>query len=159
MPSFDPRAEQAAALESHSHQQPPNCVTDTPRNDREELAAMLLELQTNQGILDRLTRWYGLFVFTGGDVPTAQWNLAALTSHLEHPPATDCLVASEIQHYRRLIQALGGLAQPGVGPRTLRCRYEMGHRFRAVASEIRLLTETLESSVMIALEELQSRSE
>jgi len=123
MPSFDPRAEQAAALESHSHQQPPNCVTDTPRNDREELAAMLLELQTNQGILDRLTRWYGLFVFTGGDVPTAQWNLAALTSHLEHPPATDCLVASEIQHYRRLIQALGGLAQPGVGPRTLRCRY------------------------------------
>lgn len=159
MPSFDPRAEQAAALKSHGQQQPPSCATDTPRNDREVLAAMLLELQTNQGILDGLTRWYGLFVFTGGEVPTAQWNLAAMTSHLEHPLATDRLVASEIQHYWRLIQALGGLAQPGVRPRTLRCRYEMGHRFRAMASEIRLLTKTLKSSVMKALEELPSAPE
>ena len=159
MPSFDPRAEQAATLESHSQQQPLTCVADTPRNDREELAAMLLELQTNRGILKGLTSWYGLFVFTGGDAPTAQWDLAAMTSHLEHPLETDCLLNSEIQRYRQLIQTLGALGQSGVRPRTLRCRHEMGLRFREAASEIRVLTDTLESSVIKALEELPSRSE
>ena len=159
MPSFDPRAEQAAALESHSQQQPITCVADTPRNERKELAAMLLELQTNRGILKGLTSWYGLFVFTGGDVPTAQWNLAAMTSYLEPPLATDRLLTSEIQRYRHSVQTLGALGQPGVRPRTLRCRHEMGHRFRQAASEIRVLADTLESSVIKALEELPSRSE
>lgn len=171
MPSFERRAEQPsaeivaatktahrlppdAALESHSQQDPLTRIGDTPQNDREELAAMLLELQTNRGILKGLTSWYGLFVFTGGDVPTAQWNLAAMTSHLEHPLATDCLLTSEIQRYRQLVQALGGLGQSGMRPRTLRCRHEMGHKFRQAASEIRVLTDTLESSVMKALEEL-----
>ena len=159
MPSFDPRAEQAAALKSHSQQQPLTCVADTPRNDREELAAMFLELQTNRDILAGLTSWYGLFVFTGGDVPTAQWNLAAMTAYLEHPLATDCLLTSEIQRYRHLIQTLGGLGQPGVRPRTLRCRHDLGEEFRQAASEIRALTDTLESSLKKAMGELPSRSE
>jgi hypothetical protein len=120
---------------------------------------MLLELRTNRGILPGLTSWYGLFVFTGGDVPTAQWNLAAMTSHLERPLATDCLLTSEIRRYRQLVQTIGSLGQPGVRPRTLRCRHEMGLRFREAASEIRVLTGTLETSVMKALEELPSRSE
>lgn len=159
MPSFDPRAEQVAALESHSQQQPLTCVADTPRNDRKELAAMLLELRTNRGILAGLTSWYGLFVFTGGDAPTAQWNLAAMTSHLERPLATDCLLTSEIQRYRQLVQMIGRLGTSGMRPRTLRCRHEMGHTFRQAASEIRALTDTLESSVINAQEELPSRSE
>ena len=171
MPSFDQPARQTsaeivaatkaahrlppdAALESHSQQDPLTRIGDTPRNDREELAAMLLELQINRGILKGLTGWYGLFVFTGGDVPAAQWNLAAMTSYLEHPLEADCLLTSEIQRYRQLIQTLGGLGQSGVRPRTLRCRHEMGHRFRQAASELRVLTDTLESSVMKALKEL-----
>jgi len=168
MPSFEPREEQPsaeaaaaseAAMDSHSPQQPLTSVTDTPRNDREELAAMLLELQANRGILGGMTSWYGLFVFTGGDVPTAQWSLTAITSYLEHPLATDCLLTSEIQRYRQLIQTLGALGQPGARPRTLRCRHEMGQRFRQAATDIRDLTDTLESSVMKALEQLPSRSE
>ncbi len=159
MPSFDqPSAEVAAtteaALDSHCQEQPLTRVGDLARTDREELAAMLLELQTNRGILAGVTSWYGLFVFTGGDVPTAQWNLAAITSYLEHPLATGCLLTSEIQRYRRLVQTLGGLGQSGTRPRTLRCRYEMGHKFQQAASEIRALTDALESSVMKALEAL-----
>lgn len=114
---------------------------------------MLVELQANRSTLKGLTSWYGLFVFTGGEVPTAQWNLAAMTSHLERPSATDCLLSSEIQRYRDLIQTLGGLGQPGVRPRTLRCRHDMGDKFRQAASEIRVLTDTLESSLTKALEE------
>ena len=44
-------------------------ISETPLHDREQLAAMLRELQTNRGVLAGLTSWYGLFVFTGGDVP------------------------------------------------------------------------------------------
>lgn len=148
-----------AARDSQSQQQALKQIAGRPQNEHEELAAMLLELQTNRGLLDGLTRWYGLFVFTGGDVPTAPWNLAATTSHLEHPLAADYLLTAELQRYRHLIQTVGELGQSGVRPRTLRCRYEMGHNFRQAASEMWILTDALESSVMKALQESPSRSE
>ena len=146
-----------AARDSQSQQQALKQIAGKPQNEHEELDAMLLELRTNRRLLDGMTRWYGLFVFTGGDVPTAQWNLAAMTSHLEHPLATDYLLTAGLQRYRHLIQTLGEFGQSGIRPRTLRCRYEMGHNFRQAASEIQTLTDALESSVMQALEKLASR--
>lgn len=176
MPSFDEHAERPsaeiatvakpaqrmptdAARDSQSQQQALKQIAGRPQNEHEQLAAMLVELQTNRGLLDGLTRWYGLFVFTGGNVPTAQWNLAATTSRLEHPLAADYLLTAELQRYRHLIQTFGELGQSGARPRTLRCRYEMGHNFRQAASEMRILTDALESSVMKALEGPPSRSE
>ena len=47
-----------------------------------------------------------MFVFTGGQVPTAQWNLAATTSYLEHPIAAECLSTAEIQRYQHLVQTI-----------------------------------------------------
>jgi hypothetical protein len=175
MPSLDPLAEQSpteidatteaaqrlptdAAPDSHSQHRPLKRIADAPWNDRGELAAMLLDLQTNRSTLRGLTSWYGLFVFTGGDVPTAQWDLAAMTSCLEHPLAADCPLTLEIQRYRHLIQTLSGLGQPGIRPRTLRCRHDLGDKFRQAASEIRVLTDKLESSVTKAMEELQPPS-
>jgi len=124
-------------------------------NHREELAAMALELQSNRAVLDGLTNGYGVFVFTGGCVPTAHWNLVAMTSYLEHPSATDSLLNSGIEHYRDLTQAIGNLGQTGAGPRTLKCRHDMGDRFDQAAAEIRLATDSLASSMTSALERLQ----
>jgi len=121
-------------------------------NHREELAAMVLELQSNQAVLDGLTNWYEVFVFTGGRVPTAHWDLAAMTSYLEHPSAADCPWTSGIEHYRRLAQAISNLGQTGAGPRTLRCRHDLGDRFGQAASEIRLVTDLLASSMTKAME-------
>ena len=115
---------------------------------------MVLELQSNRAILDGLADWYGVFVFTGGHVPTAEWNLVAMTSYLEHPLAADCLSTSEIERYRQLAQAISELGQAGAGPRTLRCRHDLGDTFGQAASEIRVLTNTLESSVTTAMEKL-----
>jgi hypothetical protein len=121
---------------------------------REEVAAMVLELKGNRAVLDGLTNWYEVFVFTGGHVPTAHWNLVAMTSYLEHPSATDCLWTSEIEHYRRLAQAISDMGQAGTGPRTLRCRHDLGDRFGQAASEIRLVADSLASSMTKAMERL-----
>ena len=127
-------------------------------DQREELAAMVLELRSNRAVLDGLTNWYGVFVFTGGRVPTVHWNLTAMTSYLEHPPVADGLWASEIEHYRRLAQAIGNLGEEGTGPRTLRCRHDLGDRFGQAAAEIRLVTDALTSSMTKALERLRPPS-
>jgi hypothetical protein len=171
MPSFDPlasrpSAEVAAAteasqrlptlavLDSHSQQQPLRRIADTRGSHREDLAAMILELRANQAILDGLKRWFGLFVFTGGQVPTAEWNLAAMTSYLEQPVAASSLSAMDILRYQDLIQTVRELDQPHAGPRTLRCRHDQGARFGQAASEIQSLTDTLESSITKAMEGL-----
>jgi hypothetical protein len=117
------------------------------RSHREELAAMLLELQANRTALDGLANWYGVFVFTGGHVPTAQWDLAAMTSYLEHPFATDGISTAEIERYRDVAGAISESGRAGAGPRTLRCRHDLGERFGQAASEIRALTDTLELAV------------
>jgi hypothetical protein len=128
------------------------------RSHQEELLAMRLELQTNRAILDGLANWYGVFVFTGGPVPTARWNLVAMTSYLEHPSAADCLSTSGIRRYRHLVQAISESGHLGAGPRTLRCRHELGEKFGQAASEIRVLTSTLELSVTKAVEGLRPPS-
>lgn len=120
-------------------------------NHRDELAAMVLELQGNRAVLDGLANWYKVFVFTGGHVPTAQWNLAAMTAYLEHPSPADCLSTSDIQRYRHLARAIGELGQDGTGPRTLRCRRDLGDKFGQAASEVRDLTDSLESSAAKAM--------
>ena len=121
-------------------------------NHREELAAMALELQSNRAVLEGLTNWYGVFVFTGGRVPTADWNLVAMTSYLDHPSASDGLLTSGIKQYRDLAQAIGSLGQAGAGPRTLRCRHDMVDRFNQAAAKIRLVTDSLASSMTNAME-------
>lgn len=121
-------------------------------NHREELAAMVVELQSNRAVLDGLTNWYEVFVFTGGRVPTAHWNLIAMTSYLDHPSAADCPWNSGIEHYRHLALTIGNLGQTGVGPRTLRCRHDMGDEFGQAASEIRLVSDSLVSSMTKAME-------
>jgi hypothetical protein len=175
MPSFNtlterPPAEVAAATEAahripidtalvcHRQQQQFRHIATTSRNHREELAAMLQELQANRGILDGLARWYGLFVFTGGDVPTAQWNLAAITAYLEHPSTTNCLPTSELQHYQQRIQTIRELGTPGTGLTTLRYRHDLGEKFNQAASKVRVLADALESSVTKAMEDLPAPS-
>ena len=103
-------------LDPHSQQQLTKYIADVSRSHHEELAAMLLELQTNRLILGGLTRWYGLFVFTGGHVPTAQWNLAAMTSYHKHSLATDSVPLHRSLAFRRCREKFGAdfcfLAQP-----------------------------------------------
>lgn len=175
MPSFNspterPSAEIAAATEAahrfppdtslvcHRQQQQFRHIATTSRNHCEELAAMLLELQTNLGILDGLTSWYGLFVFTGGDVPTAQWNLDAMTSYLDNPLATDCVSMSDIRQYGHLAQTIAELGRSRIGPTTLRYRHDLGEKFDQASSEVRVLTDALESSVTKAMQGLPSPS-
>lgn len=147
-----------AVRDTHGRQEPVEPVVDTPRNRHEELAEMVLELQTNQVVLEGLTRWYGVFVFTGGQVPTAPWNLVAMTSYLKHPLAADCLSISEIHRYRHLAQAISELGHPGTGPTTLRYRHDLGDKFVQAASEMRGLANTLELSLTKAVEELPHSS-
>lgn len=166
MPSFDepvqPMSLEVATATEAAHvaslfqrqQQRFKRITAASRNHREELAAMVLELQTNGAILDELANWYGVFVFTGGHVPRAKWNLLAITSYLEHPLAADCLSTSEIQRYRHLAQAISELGQAGEGPKTLRCRHGLGDEFGQAASETRVLRTTLELSVTKAMGEV-----
>jgi hypothetical protein len=122
-------------------------VAAASQNHRTELAAMILELETNRAILDGLASWYGVFVFTGGAVPTAQWDIAAITSYLEHPFAADSISTADIDRYRIVAEAISESGHAGVGPRTLRCRRDLGDRFGRAASEIRGLTNTLEAAV------------
>ena len=65
-------------------------------NRREELAAMVLELQINRAALYGLTNWFSVFVFTGGRVPTAEWDLVATNSYLSTPRRP---IASRFQNW------------------------------------------------------------
>jgi len=126
-------------------------ITAELNKHREQLLAMMLDLQNNRAILDGLANWYRVFVFTGGHVPTAHWNLSAMTAYLEHPLAADYLSTSEIDRYRHLARAIAELGHAGVGPRTVRCRYALGDKFDQAAAEIRVVTDILESSVTKAI--------
>jgi hypothetical protein len=147
-----------AALIFRRQQQRFKRMAAAPQAHREELAAMLAELQANRTVLDGLAKWYGVFVFTGGHVPTVEWNLVAMTSYLEHPLAADCLSTSGMQRYWHLAQVISKLGQAGAGPRTLRCRHDLGGEFSRASSEIRVLADTLESAVAKAMEGLRPSS-
>jgi hypothetical protein len=127
------------------------------RKHREQLLAMILELQANRVILDELVKYYGVFLFTGGVVPREQWGLLAMASYLQCPFAVDCICASEVQHYQKLAEAIMTMGQAIASearPRTLRCRRDIADTFGRESSEIRALANTLESTVTNALEGL-----
>jgi hypothetical protein len=121
---------------------------------RGQLTGMILELQANQATLDELVNWYGVFVFTGGDVPKGRWCLVAIISYLERPFATDHVSTGEVERYRHLVEAIMELGQAvAAGPRTLRCRHDIAHTFSRASSEIRTLGSTLESALTKVLKE------
>ena len=120
---------------------------------RGELAAMVRELQINRTVLYGLTNWFSMFVFTGGRVPTAQWDLVVTNAYLRHPAAADGLSVSELERYRRLVQTIVDLGHTATeGPRTLKCRRNLGDRFGLAASELRVLADALELSITKAME-------
>jgi hypothetical protein len=123
-------------------------------NRREELAAMVLELQANRTVLNGLADWFGVFAFTGGRVPTAQWSLAGATAYLLHPSAADGPSTAELERYRCLVRTISDLDQIAAGPRTLKCRRMLGDRFDLAASDLRLVTNELELSMTKAIEAL-----
>ncbi len=131
-------------------------LAETPKR-REKLAAMVLELQGNRARLFGLTNWFGVFVFTGGRVPAAPWNLVATSSYLRHPAAAEGLSISKLERYRRLVQTIDDLGHTAMGgPRTLKCRHNLGDQFGLAASELRLVADGLESSITKVMEELKS---
>jgi hypothetical protein len=130
------------------------------RNDRMQLADMIRELRTNQMTLNQLVDWYGVFLFTGGDVPRKQCDLVAITSYLERPFATDRISTGEVKRYGQLVETLMELGRALVppGPKTLRCRKDMADGFDRVFSEIRTLGGMLESTLTTRLQEPEPSS-
>lgn len=133
-------------------------ITAESRKHREQLLAMILDLQSNRVILDELLNCYGAFLFTGGTVPRERWNLVAITSYLQHPFAADCISTAEAERYQHLAETIMDLGQAiaaGVRPRTLRCRYDIAAMFNRESSEIQTLGRTLESAVTRLVGELK----
>ncbi|HLJ11563.1 MAG TPA: hypothetical protein VKU82_10255 [Planctomycetaceae bacterium] len=129
------------------------------RQGREQLAAMIRELQINRVLLEGLLHRYRVFRFTGGSVPSGPRNLAALTSYLKCPFACDRISPVAIERYRHLTETImnSGQAIKGDGrPRSLRCRYDITARFDRDYSEILPLGSTIESAMATLVDELQS---
>lgn len=117
------------------------------RNCREQLVArMILELQANRITLSEMKDWYGLFVFTGGEIPTGRYDLGALTSYLQRPFADDHILTGEMERYRHSVEAIANLGQGTAAskPRTLRCRKGMGEAFNRASLEMLSLGNGLE---------------
>jgi len=72
------------------------------RKHREQLLAMVLDLQANRIILDELVNCYGVFLFTGGVVAEEHWGLLAMTSYLHAPFAADRISAAKAERYQQL---------------------------------------------------------
>ncbi len=122
---------------------------ESPAN-RQQLAGLSLELKTNQAVLDGLLNCYSVFAFTGGTVPSGQYELVAVNSYLKLPFATDCISTEEVEHYRSLIESITiPRKEISPRPRTLRGRKQIADAFERVASEIRSLGSRFESALMI----------
>jgi hypothetical protein len=125
-------------------------------NRRDQLLAMIQELQTNRIILDELVDCYSMFRFTGGVVPREQWGLVAIASYLRRPSA-DCIFTAAAERYRQVAEAIMDQVRAmtaEAGPRTLRCRHALAEAFGRESSEIRALGSTLESAMTKTIEEL-----
>lgn len=121
---------------------------------RGQLTGMILELRANQATLDELVNWYGVFVFTGGDVPKGRWCLVAMISYLERPFATDRISTGEVERYKHLVEAIMKLGQGiAAGPRTLRCRHDIADTFSRASSAVQALGSTLQSALTKVLKE------
>lgn len=124
------------------------------RKYRKQLTGMILELQTNQATLKELLDWFGVFAFTGGDVPRGRYSLVGITSYLHRPFATNRVSTGEVERYGHLVGAIVELGQAvAAGPRTLPRRHDMADAFGRVASEIQTLGSTLESALAKVLKE------
>lgn len=124
------------------------------RTYREQLTGMVLELQANQATLKRMLDWYGVFAFTGGEVPRGRYALLGITSYLEQPSAAKRISTGDVERYEHLVEAVVELGQgAAAGPRALRCRHDMADAFGRLASEIKILGSTLESAFARVLNE------
>jgi hypothetical protein len=117
----------------------------------QELAAMIRELEANRVILDELSDCYGMFLFTGGDVPKRPWGLVAIMSYLHRPFVADRIRTVEVQRYWDLAQAIMALGESvAVGrPRTLRARKSIADAFGSACSEVQILGNALEAAMTI----------
>ena len=135
---------------------------DTPatladfRKNREYLKGMLLELRANHVVLNHVRDWYGVFAFTGGDVPTGRCDFRAVTSYMELPLATK-RISMAIDRYRHLVEAAME-PMPGIstGPKTLRCRKDIADAFGRAYSEIQSLETALVSDLAKLMKELET---
>ena len=128
------------------------CETDpgeSPAN-RQGLAGMRLELQTNQIVLEGLSNWYSVFAFTGGSIPSGRCELVAINSYLERPFASDCISKEDVEHYRCLIESIT-VPREGIPPRprTLRGRKQIADAFDRTVLEVQALGSKLELALMI----------
>jgi hypothetical protein len=142
----------------------PTCFTGTVSihgtlHEPQQLTEMLRELRANHVALKGLRDWYGVFVFTGGDVPSGRCDLLAMASYLERPFAADRISTGEVERYRQLIDATMQPKQDvSARPRTLRCRTDLGDAFDRAFSEIQTLEAALEPVLAKLLAEREQPS-
>jgi hypothetical protein len=130
---------------SHLH----SALAAQSRNRSDGLLAMIREWQAHRVVLDGLVDDYGVFLFTGGEVPQRPWELAATTSYLAHPIAADRLATGDVRRYRTLAETVAalGTGAAAVAPRTLRCRQGLCDTFHSAAAELRELGRALAAIV------------
>jgi hypothetical protein len=131
------------------------------RSCREQLSAMVVDLQVNRAVLDRLSIRCSMFRFTGGALPAEPLRLTAMNSYLACPPAVDCIANEDVERYFVLIGTLVEL-QRGVAtaerPRSLRQRHAVTDALARASSEILSIASGLESAMTSALEAPQPTS-
>jgi hypothetical protein len=121
---------------------------------REALLAMRRELQCNRILLKGMRSRYGVFLFTGGDIPRAPCELAAITSYLDQPFAAEHIPIAEVDRYRSLAETLIQQGQtPSPRPRPLPCRRELTDAFNRLSSEMEVLESALERDIGRVLQE------
>lgn len=117
---------------------------------RGHLSAMVLAVQSNRGAVERLAARYGMFRFTGGDIPTDVWHLEAVRSFLTSPFVTHFVTTGAVQRYQDCIKtiiALSATTPQSVRPKTLRSRHELATTFRRASADVLASGKTLESAL------------
>jgi hypothetical protein len=127
-------------------------------NPKQQLQAILGELQTNRSTLNELFDCYRMFLFTGGTIPMTRWELAAITSYIERPFAADQITHGDVILYRHLAEAIMGAGEEvaATGPKSVRRRHALTDTFRGLFLDVRTLGRALDASVTNALATLQA---
>jgi hypothetical protein len=131
-------------------------VPPDSQNHRIEWSAMILELQTNRSVLNKLSKYYAKFRFTGGNVSADRWSLAAIILYLNRPFAADHVITAEVERYRQLAEAIMDLGRTIAesGPKSLQCRFDVADTFDRLSAEVRALGSTLEFAMTKLLDKL-----
>lgn len=105
------------------------------------MAAMLIDLEANRGLLEDLVAEYCMFRLTGGGVRTEPWSLDALTAYLGSPFTLDLIDSNDVRRYCEAAERIIALGESiAVGkPRSLRTRWDIGNDFDKTAAEFRSL--------------------